>query len=85
MDALESRVKAVQTQSAEAQNRAARLEVQRENAEREKAAALAAMQEEFGVSSVEEGVAMRDKMRAGIEAAVAKVEKMLEEPNESTA
>lgn len=75
---LEELSKAVQ----KAQAQKARAEIELENATKQKADALAALKEEYGVETIEDAEALKDKLSKALEDAIAKAKKALEESDE---
>lgn len=79
MTETEQQISQLREQVTQAQQEQARAEVARDEARKEAEATLRTLQEEFGVSSVEEARALEDRLEADLSSEVARVRGLLEE------
>lgn len=78
MPSLEEELESLNAKIAEAQTAQARAAVERENAEQRLAEALASLEQEFNVKTVEEADALAGRLETGMAAAIEKAKAALE-------
>lgn len=79
MPSLEAQLETLNAQIANAQQVQARAQVEKENAERDLAAAMKALEEEFNVTTVEAAEELAERLETGMAAAIEKAKAALEE------